>query len=55
MTDETLLMAVRSGLPEHTPEAEPVTVETTDTTVVLVLDDGERIAFDKAELLRAAA
>lgn len=50
---ETHLMATRAGRAEHTPEAEPVIVETTDGVVRLVLDDGEAIDFDRQELLAA--
>ncbi len=50
---QTHLMATRAGRPEHTPEAEPVLVETDGELVVLALDDGERIEFDRRELLSA--
>lgn len=50
----TPLMATRSGLSERTPEAEPVIVDTdTPNIVVLRLDDGETIEFDRRELLAA--
>jgi hypothetical protein len=48
-----LLMATRAGHPEHTPEAEPVLVAQTSAEVILVLDDGEELRFDQAELRRA--
>lgn len=47
----TLLMALRAGRPEHTPEAEPVLVSVRGESVVLELDDGERIEVDHAELI----
>jgi len=50
----TYLMATRAGRPEHTPEAEPVLVDTrTPGVVVLRLDDGEEITLDSVELLAA--
>lgn len=50
----TPLMATRAGLPEHTPEAEQVLVDTdTPDVVVLHLDDGEEITLDRSELLSA--
>lgn len=50
----TSLMATRAGRPEHTPEAEPVLVDTsTPGLVLLTLDDGEEITFDRSELLSA--
>lgn len=55
MTDPTLLMVARQDLPEHTPEAEPVLVERTGSEVVLTLDDGERLIFDRDELTAALA
>jgi hypothetical protein len=48
-----LLMATRAGRPEHAPEAEPVLVAQTSAEVILVLDDGEELRFDQAELRRA--
>jgi hypothetical protein len=49
-----LLMALRAGRPEHSPESEGVIVDTdADGSVVLELDDGERIEIDAREL-RAA-
>ena len=49
----TLLMALRAGKAEHTPEAEPVLVSRDGESVVLELDDGERLELDAMEL-RAA-
>ncbi len=50
----SLLMALRAGRPEHTPEAEPVVVDTdAEGAVVLELDTGETVEFDRAELLAA--
>lgn len=50
----TLMIATRAGLPEQTPEAEPVLVDTdTPGVVSIVLDDGEEITLDRTEL-RAA-
>lgn len=51
--DETYLMVTRAGRREHTPEAEPVLVQADDDTVLLGLDDGETIEFDRSELLAA--
>lgn len=50
-----LVMATRAGRPEHTPEAEPVLVAQTSSEVILVLDDGEEIRFDKSELREAVS
>lgn len=47
---ERLLMARRAGRIEHTPESEPVLVSTEGEVVVLVLDDGERLELDRAEI-----
>ena len=51
--DPVLVMALRAGRPEHTPEAEPVLVSRDGESVVLELDDGERLELDALEL-RAA-
>lgn len=53
MPDPTLICALRAGRPEHPPESEPVLIETVGEAVVLVLDDGERLEFDRVELLSA--
>lgn len=50
---EQFLTALRAGRPEHTPEAEGVVVLSQGASVVLVLDDDERITFDREELLHA--
>lgn len=50
---ETLVMALRAGRAEHTPESEPVTIEGDGQVVRLELDDGETIEFDREELLAA--
>jgi hypothetical protein len=53
---KTSLMALRAGRPEHTPEAEPVLVDTDTPGVVrLVLDDGDVVELDATELLLAVA
>lgn len=50
----TPLMGTRAGLPEQTPEAEPVLVDTDTPNVVrLFLDDGDEITLDRTELLSA--
>lgn len=49
----THLMTTCAGLPEHMPEAEPVTVEATDDAVRLVRDSGEVIELDRRELAAA--
>lgn len=52
----TPLMALRAGRPEHTPEAEPVLVDTDTPGVVrIILDDGEFLDFDAVELRAAAS
>ena len=51
----TLLMALISGRPEHSPEAEPVLVERRGGSVVLTLDDASEVAFDLVELQQAIA
>jgi hypothetical protein len=48
-----LVMALRAGRPEHTPELEPVLIAHEGTEVFLILDDGERLVFDVAELRSA--
>lgn len=51
---QTHLMAMRAGRPEHTPEAEPLLVDTDhDGVVRLVLDDGDTLDIDRVELLAA--
>jgi hypothetical protein len=51
---ETLITAHRAGRAEHTPEAEPVLVTVVaGEAAVLVLDDGETLTFDHAELCAA--
>jgi hypothetical protein len=51
---KTSLMALRAGRAEHTPEAEPVLIDTDTPGVVrLVLDDGDVVELDATEL-RAA-
>ena len=52
-SDPTLICALRAGRPEHTPESEPVLIETVGAAVVFALDDGERLEFDRVELLSA--
>lgn len=52
-TMPVLVMATRAGRPEHTPEAEPVLVAHTSHEVILVLDDGDELRFDRSELCRA--
>jgi hypothetical protein len=53
---KTSLMALRAGRAEHTPEAEPVLVDTDTPGVVrLVLDDGDVVELDATELLLAVA
>lgn len=51
---QTPLMATRAGRPEHAPESEMVIVDVRDPEiVVLKLDDGEEITFDRVELCAA--
>lgn len=51
---QTPITILRAGRPEHTPEAEPLIVDTDDgATVRLVLDDGDELVFDRVELLAA--
>jgi hypothetical protein len=53
---QAMVMATRAGRPEHTPEAEPVVIDTDDPKVVkLTLDDGETIEMDRTELEAAIA
>lgn len=53
---QTSLMALRAGRPKHTPEAEPVLVDTDTPGIVrLVLDDGDVVEMDATELLLAVA
>lgn len=47
---DPLIMALRAGRAEHTPEAEPVLVTVDGETATLTLDDGETLAFDRTEL-----
>jgi hypothetical protein len=49
-----LIMALRAGRPEHSPEAEPVIVDTDfEGAVVIELDDGERLEFAASEIRSA--
>ena len=51
---QTPLMATRAG--RAAPEAEPVIVDTDiPDVIVLRLDDGDTIEFDRRELLAAAS
>ena len=52
----SLLMAtvLPPAASDELAEAEPVVVEVDLLTVTLVLDDGQRIALDREELLAAA-
>lgn len=52
---ETLLSATRVATPDDIPEAEPVRVETRGDAVLLVLDDGEVLEFNRRELHAATA
>lgn len=48
---QDLLMAHRQSNHQTTSEAEPIVVDTDDPeTVVLELDDGQRLELDRAEL-----
>lgn len=50
----TLLMASYAGRPEHTPEAEPVIVDTDAPRVVrLELHSGDVVELDRVELVKA--
>lgn len=49
MPEPQLLMALRRGRPEHSAEAEPVLVAWTSAQVILLLDDGEELRFDRTE------
>lgn len=50
---DKLIMAVRAGRPEHAPESEPVLVSSDGQEVVLTLDDGEQLTFNRRELRHA--
>lgn len=54
-SDPSLICALRAGRPEHTPEAEPVLIETVGDAIRLTLDDAEILEFDRVELLSALA
>jgi len=51
--DQTLLMGLRRGLPEHSGESEPVLVLRNGGEVILTLDDGEQLVLDALELANA--
>jgi len=57
--DRPILLSVRrAGRPEHSNHDEEVLVDVGDESVVLHMEDGERIVFDRRELdaaLREAA
>lgn len=51
---KTPLMALRAGRAEHTPESEPVLVDTdTPGVILLALDDGDVLELNAAELVAA--
>jgi len=50
---ESFLTIEHAGRPEHTPDIEGVVVRVDDESVIVTLEDGERLVFDTTELRSA--
>lgn len=46
----TRLTCLRAGRPEHTSDSEEVLFDCDGRTLTLIMDDGQRLEFDAAEL-----
>ena len=51
--DDSLIMGLRRGLPEHSGDAEGILVSIAGAKVILTLEDGEMLELDRVELLAA--
>ena len=51
--DESLIMGLRRGLPEHSGDAEGILVSLAGAKVILTLEDGEMLELDRVELMAA--
>lgn len=51
--DDSLIMGLRRGLPEHSGDAEGILVSLAGAKVILTLEDGEMIELDRVELMAA--
>jgi hypothetical protein len=51
--DDSLIMGLRRGLPEHSGDAEGILVSLAGAKVMLTLEDGEMIELDRVELMAA--
>lgn len=51
--DDSLIMGLRRGLPEHSGDAEGILVSIAGPKVILTLEDGEMLELDRVELMAA--
>ena len=51
--DDSLIMGLRRGLPDHSGDAEGILVSITGANVILTLEDGEMLELDRVELMAA--
>lgn len=51
--DDSLIMGLRRGLPEHSGDAEGILVSIAGAKVILTLEDGEMLELDRVELMAA--
>ncbi len=51
--DDSLIMGIRRGLPEHSGDAEGILVSLAGAKVILTLEDGEMLELDRVELMAA--
>jgi len=51
--DDSLIMGLRRGLPEHSGDAEGILVSLAGAKVILTLEDGEMLELDRVELMAA--
>ena len=51
--DDSLIMGLRRGLPEHSGDAEGILVSLAGAKVILTLEDGEMLELDRGELMAA--
>jgi len=51
--DDSLIMGLRRGLPQHSGDAEGILVSLAGAKVILTLEDGEMLELDRVELMAA--
>ena len=51
--DDSLIMGLRRGLPEHSGDAEGILVSLAGAKVILTFEDGEMLELDRVELMAA--